>query len=81
MITEGPTNADGRVEGLMQPGELSEGTYRVKFDTDEYCSRTGQPAFYPQPCVDFTVTGESKGQHFHIPLLVSPYAYSTYRGS
>jgi 5-hydroxyisourate hydrolase len=81
VVAESPTNADGRVPGLMQPGDLAEGTYRVTFNVEEYCKRTSQPLFYPQPCVDFVVTSEIKGQHFHIPLLVSPYAYSTYRGS
>lgn len=82
VVSEEATNADGRVTGLMQPGKLVPGLYRVKFDVQAYFQATGQGnAFYPQPSIDFVVTEDTRGQHFHIPLLICPFAYSTYRGS
>ncbi|MEU4574071.1 hydroxyisourate hydrolase [Nonomuraea sp. ATR24] len=66
-LAEGRTDADGRITG-WQPGN---GTNRVVFDT-------GGP-FYPEVVVAFTVTDPA--EHHHVPLLLSPYAYSTYRGS
>ena len=81
-LAQGQTNDDGRVPGLLPPGSLTPGLYRVRFDTEAYStSDAGGRPFYPQPCIDFTVSEETKDQHFHIPLLLSPYAYSTYRGS
>ena len=55
------------------------GQYRLTFDTTTYFSRLGQAAFYPEVQITFTVT-DSAG-HYHIPLLLCPYGYSTYRGS
>ena len=72
------TDADGRVTELG-PATLPVGTYRVLFATGRYLADRDQPAFYPQIEVSFTVTeGEP---HYHIPLLLSPYSYTTYRGS
>jgi 5-hydroxyisourate hydrolase len=59
--------------------ELEAGDYRITFDTGEYFAATGQKGFYPEVAVTFTVT--DPGQHHHVPLLLSPFAYSTYRGS
>lgn len=70
------TDADGRVRDL---GALAAGDYRLTFATGEYFAATGQQGFYPEVVVTFTVT--DPGQHHHVPLLLSPYAYSTYRGS
>jgi 5-hydroxyisourate hydrolase len=76
------TDQDGRVERFMLPGSLTPGTYRVKFETAAYYTANGgNSAFYPQACVDFEVTTATARQHFHIPLLLSPFAYNTYRGS
>jgi 5-hydroxyisourate hydrolase len=62
--------------------QLVPGLYRVSFDTQEYYKAHGMDyAFYPQPVVDFTVTADTCGEHFHIPLLLSPFSYTTYRGS
>lgn len=55
------------------------GTYRVVFDTEAYFSLTGGTCFYPEVTVVFRVEDET--EHFHIPLLISPFGYSTYRGS
>jgi 5-hydroxyisourate hydrolase len=71
----GETDADGRarVEGDLPPG-----TYDVTFRTGEWCARQGRETFYPTVTISFTVTA---GEHHHVPLLLSPFAYSTYRGS
>jgi 5-hydroxyisourate hydrolase len=73
------TDADGRVlefEPALQP---ETGEHRVTFDTAAYFVRQGQPIFYPRVQVTFQVSGAA--EHYHIPLLLSPYGYSTYRGS
>jgi 5-hydroxyisourate hydrolase len=70
------TDADGRVREL---GLLAAGDYRLTFATGGYFAANGQQGFYPEVVVTFTVT--DAGQHHHVPLLLSPYAYSTYRGS
>jgi 5-hydroxyisourate hydrolase len=69
-VAEGRTDDDGRVRDLPPP---EKGTYRLVFDT------AGQSDFYPEVTVAFNVT--DPGEHYHVPLLLSPYAYSTYRGS
>jgi 5-hydroxyisourate hydrolase len=69
-VADGRTDEDGRVRDLPPPGE---GTYRLVFDT------AGHSDFYPEVTVAFNVT--DPGEHYHVPLLLSPYAYSTYRGS
>ena len=73
------TDADGRVRELA--AELPAGDYRLTFATGEYFAANGQKGFYPEVVVTFTVTDADSGQHHHVPLLLSPYAYSTYRGS
>jgi 5-hydroxyisourate hydrolase len=69
-VAEGRTDDDGRVRDLPPP---EKGTYRLVFDT------AGHSDFYPEVTVAFNVT--DPGEHYHVPLLLSPYAYSTYRGS
>jgi 5-hydroxyisourate hydrolase len=71
------TDDDGRVKDLA-PGGVGPGTYRLTFRTGDYHARTGQDGFYPEVTVAFRVDEE---RHYHVPLLLSPYAYSTYRGS
>jgi 5-hydroxyisourate hydrolase len=73
------TDADGRIGHLLPPGDLIMGTYRLTFDTASYSRANSLPEFYPQVAVTFTVRDPK--QHHHIPLLLSPYGYSTYRGS
>ena len=76
----GTTNADGRVKELLAPGTaLAEGVYRLRFDTGAWFARAGRDAFYPEVTVLFRV-GAGDG-HYHVPLLLSPFGYSTYRGS
>lgn len=75
---EAVTDADGRVGELVR-GALEPGVYRLRFDTGAYFAAGGRPAFYPEVIVTFTV-GDGD-EHYHVPLLLSPFAYSTYRGS
>lgn len=76
----GITDADGRIKGLLRdPEAFAQGLYRLTFSLDGYFSAQGVHAFYPQAVVEFRV--EDGGQHFHIPLLLNPFGYSTYRGS
>ncbi|HXZ79745.1 MAG TPA: hydroxyisourate hydrolase [Terriglobales bacterium] len=68
------TDADGRVRNLLPDGQLLEpGLYRLQFDT------SGVSEFFPQISIQFRVANAD--QHYHVPLLLSPYGYSTYRGS
>ncbi len=76
VVAEAVTDADGRVGEL---GELAVGTHRLTFDTGAWFAATGTPTFYPEVTVAFVVT--EPGRHHHVPLLLSPFAYSTYRGS
>jgi 2-oxo-4-hydroxy-4-carboxy-5-ureidoimidazoline decarboxylase len=72
------TDADGRIRfgtGL----DLTTGTYRLVFDTAAYFAATGTESFYPEVAIAFRVTDPAA--HYHVPLLLSPFAYSTYRGS
>ena len=76
----GVTNDDGRVRDLLPPGEtLGEGTYRLRFEVTEYFARTNRETFYSEITVLFRVG--AREEHYHVPLLLSPYGYSTYRGS
>ncbi len=78
-ISERQTDADGRVRDLMPAGTLDAGTYRLRFEVGPYFSAAGIAAFFPFVDVHFHVSDAA--QHHHVPLLVSPFGYSTYRGS
>ncbi len=79
-IGVGETDADGRLKELLPPGHaLVEGMYRLNFDTVTYFASLGVEGFYPVVSIVFAVRDAS--QHYHVPLLLSPYGYSTYRGS
>ena len=78
-LGKGQTNADGRIADLLSTGvKLSPGTYRLVFDTGAYFARHKCKAFYPSVTIIFETTDEL---HYHVPLLLNPYGYSTYRGS
>ena len=77
-LAEAVTGQDGRVAELGPDG-LGPGTYRVVFDTGAYFGRTGQRAFYPEVAISFLV--EAADGHYHVPLVLSPFGYATYRGS
>lgn len=79
-LATGVTNDDGRIADLLPPEHtLSPGRYRMTFDTASYFSASRQKGFYPVVSIVFALEGP--GEHYHIPLLLSPYGYSTYRGS
>ncbi len=79
-LGEATTDADGRCKDLLSDGEaLSPGIYRLTFDVESYFSAQGTESFYPQASVVFNV--RDAAQHYHVPLLLSPFGYSTYRGS
>jgi len=79
----GATDADGRLRTLVAQAEgappLAAGVYRITFDTGAYFAAQKVEGFYPEVTVVFEVRDASA--HYHVPLLVSPYGYSTYRGS
>ena len=76
----GTTSADGRVPQLLGGGEaLAAGIYRLTFDTAAYFRARGVESFYPSVTVQFEI--RDPGQHYHVPLLLCPFGYSTYRGS
>jgi len=79
-LAKGMTNQDGRVSHLLADDlKLNAGTYRMHFGTSNYLKQHFEKAFYPYVDVVFELAGD--GSHYHIPLLLSPFAYSTYRGS
>ncbi len=73
LLGEGVTDADGRV-GAIGPEQLERGAYVLRFDIGPYVD-----GFYPEVVLVFTVADPE--QHYHVPLLLSPYGFSTYRGS
>jgi 5-hydroxyisourate hydrolase len=73
VVGEGVTDEDGRI-GRLGP-ELEPGDYVVRFDTGAYL---GEAAFYPEVAVTFRIAAD---EHHHVPLLLNPFGYSTYRGS
>jgi 5-hydroxyisourate hydrolase len=76
----GTTDSDGRLRSLLPAGRaLEPGDYRLRFDTGAYLAHAGHAVFYPVVSVDFRVT--ESGSHYHVPLLLSPFGYATYRGS
>jgi len=79
-LAQGTTNEQGRIAELFPAGSpLTQGQYRVVFKTGDYYKRLQQDTFFPEIPVIFDV--RQTGQHYHIPLLLSPYGFSTYRGS
>lgn len=80
LLATGATDSNGRVTDLLPESKpLPAGIYKMHFETGGYFSASAQPVFYPWAEVVFSIEGD--GAHYHIPLLLSPYGYSTYRGS
>lgn len=80
-LAEGRTDVDGRIRewsplGRGWTGELDPATYRLVFDTGAYL---GADAFFPEVSIVFAISDPK--EHYHVPLLLSPFGYSTYRGS
>ena len=74
------TDSDGRVENFLAPDyPLKPGVYRVTFETGPYLTSCHKEGFYPEVTISFAV--KASDQHYHVPLLLSPFGYSTYRGS
>ncbi|KAA2256083.1 hydroxyisourate hydrolase [Solihabitans fulvus] len=79
LVAAGHTGIDGRLSDWVADGELAAGVHRLVFDTGAYHASAGTPTFYPEVVVTFLVADPA--EHHHVPLLLSPFAYSTYRGS
>ncbi|XP_036391725.1 5-hydroxyisourate hydrolase [Megalops cyprinoides] len=79
LLTTGTTDDDGRCPGLIAREAFIPGMYKLRFETGQYFEGLGQTCFYPYVEVVFTITDPS--QKFHLPLLLSRFSYSTYRGS
>ncbi len=91
MLGSAETDADGRVSDFAQSGDKSSessamssetlpgGIYKLTFYLSHYYEQTKRKSFYPH--VDITFEIEGDGQHYHVPLLLNPFGYSTYRGS
>ena len=76
---EGVTDADGRLRTLLPEGSMRAGVYRLVFEVAAYFEAQKLKAFWREVTIEFVV--EDATAHFHVPLLVSPFGYSTYRGS
>jgi 5-hydroxyisourate hydrolase len=79
LVGGGVTDDDGRLRTLTPAGPVPAGTYRIRFATGAYFTAQGVTGFFPVVEIQFTVADGT--QHYHVPLLLSPYSYSTYRGS
>ncbi len=80
VLGSGNTNSDGRVADFnYKQDKLSAGVYKLNFSLSQYYAATSRSSFYPFVDVVFEIEGD--GQHYHVPLLLNPFGYSTYRGS
>jgi 5-hydroxyisourate hydrolase len=78
-VATGATGADGRLSGWLPDGEPRPGVHRLVFGTGGYFAARGVATLYPEVAITFQV--DDGAGHYHLPLLLSPFAYSTYRGS
>jgi 5-hydroxyisourate hydrolase len=78
-LGSGRTDADGRVRDLLGDGRIAAGVFRLTFATGPYFQARGVESFHPEVAVVFRI--EDPDEHHHVPLLVSPFGYTTYRGS
>ncbi|MBL7738842.1 MAG: hydroxyisourate hydrolase [Chitinophagaceae bacterium] len=78
-MATGITNADGRIPDLLKKETvLEQGTYKMRFETSAYFEKNKIRTFYPYVEIVFGITS---AEHYHVPLLLNPFGYSTYRGS
>lgn len=77
-IGKGITNNDGRFSDFPDDKTIEAGIYRLIFDTQSYFKNKNKKSFYPQITIEFEIIDSS---HYHVPLLLNPFGYSTYRGS
>ncbi len=78
-LGRGLTDAEGRIKQLLGSHTLLAGTYRLSFEAGAHYRAAGRATFYDRIDIRFLVT--DPGQHYHVPLLLSPFGYSTYRGT
>ena len=79
LVGGGITDSDGRLRTLTPEGPVQPGTYRIRFQTAPYFAAQQVSGFFPVVEIQFVVVDGA--QHYHVPLLLSPYGFSTYRGS
>jgi 5-hydroxyisourate hydrolase len=79
LVGGGVTDDDGRLRTLTPAGPVAEGTYRIRFQIAPYFQARQIEAFFPVVEIHFVITDGT--QHYHVPLLLSPFGFSTYRGS
>jgi 5-hydroxyisourate hydrolase len=77
-VAAGVTDEDGRLRDWVPADRVGRGMYRLVFDTGGYFAEQGVETFFPEVVITFSVVDDG---HYHVPLLLSPFAYSTYRGS
>ena len=78
-VAKGVTNSDGRVSDLLVTDKILErGIYRLVFETKPYFLKKNIQTFYPRITIEFEISDAS---HYHVPVLLNPFGYSTYRGS
>lgn len=78
-LGSGTTDADGRITDLLAPNSLKPGEFRIVFEVGPYFEKQGVDAFYPYVPIVFMINAAD--EHYHVPLLLNPFGYSTYRGS
>jgi 5-hydroxyisourate hydrolase len=80
-LGQAQTDTDGRVRGFVPPSAaaLSPGSYRLTFETAAYFRAASRSTFFERVTLDFRI--DTGGEHFHVPLLLTPFGYTTYRGS
>ena len=78
-LSRATTDADGRVKTFTPTSAIQPGTYRLTFEVGAYFASTASEAFYQRIVIEFEV--RDAAEHYHVPVLLSPYGYSTYRGS
>lgn len=78
-IASAKTNKDGRIVDWLEGQQREVGIYRIEFSTDPYFEKQGKYCFYPLVTFDFRI--QNPDEHYHVPLLISAYGMSTYRGS
>lgn len=79
LVGKGATDADGRLRDLTKDAPIEAGDWRITFDVAAYHAAIGVDGFYPEVSVRFVV--KDAAAHYHVPLLLSPFGFSTYRGS
>lgn len=77
-IARGTTNADGRIADLLKENKLDHCIHKLRFETKDYFDKNQVKTFYPYVEIVFDIVSD---EHYHVPLLLNPFGYSTYRGS